>query len=61
MRILLLDPFSGLAGDMFTAAVLHLGVDTENFLKTLNQLNLEGCHAEVEKTIKNGISSTSLM
>lgn len=57
MRILLLDPFSGLAGDMFTAAVLHLGIDIEKFLKTLNQLNLEGCHAEVEKTIKNGISS----
>jgi pyridinium-3,5-bisthiocarboxylic acid mononucleotide nickel chelatase len=57
MRTLLIDPFSGLAGDMFTAALLHLGLDLDVFLKTLNGLKLEGCHAEAKKIIKNGITS----
>ena len=57
MRTLLLDPFSGVAGDMFTAALLTLGLDREAFLETLNKLNIEGCYAEIEETVKSGITS----
>lgn len=56
MRILYIDPFTGIAGDMFTGALLNLDmIDTDEFFKTLNSLNLEGCHASTEKMLKNGI------
>jgi len=58
MRILYIDPFTGIAGDMFTGALLNLDIiDTEEFFKTLNSLDLEGCSASTEKTLKNGIRS----
>lgn len=56
MRILYIDPFTGIAGDMFTGALLNLDIiDNEKFFKTLNSLKLEGCSASTEKILKNGI------
>jgi pyridinium-3,5-bisthiocarboxylic acid mononucleotide nickel chelatase len=55
MKTLLIDPFSGLAGDMLTAAVIDLGVDQQKFLETLSALNISGCKASIEKIVKNGL------
>ncbi|MCM8542504.1 MAG: nickel pincer cofactor biosynthesis protein LarC [Lentisphaeraceae bacterium] len=56
MRILYIDPFTGIAGDMFTGALLNLDlIDSDKFFKTLNSLGLEGCSASTEKILKNGI------
>ncbi len=58
MKILAIDPFAGIAGDMFTGALLSLGkIDIEEFLKILNSINLPGCQATVKRVIKNGITS----
>ena len=58
MKTLYIDPFTGIAGDMFTGALLNLDlIDTEKFFETLNTLNLEGCTASTEKILKNGIRS----
>ena len=58
MRTLFIDPFTGIAGDMFTGALLNLDlIDNEKFFNTLNSLELEGCTASTEKTLKNGIRS----
>ena len=58
MRILYIDPFTGIAGDMFTGALLNLDIIPEDeFFNILNSLDLEGCSASTEKTLKNGIRS----
>ena len=59
MKTLLIDPFSGIAGDMFTGALLDLGIiDQEAFFNTLSSLNIPDCSSSAEKILKNGISST---
>jgi pyridinium-3,5-bisthiocarboxylic acid mononucleotide nickel chelatase len=58
MRTLLIDPFSGIAGDMFTAALLDLGViDHTKYFETLKTLNIRDCSATADKILKNGISA----
>lgn len=56
MNILYIDPFTGIAGDMFTGALLNLDIiDPEQFFKTLSSLNIKDCSASTEKILKNGI------
>lgn len=56
MKTLYIDPFTGIAGDMFSGALLNLGlIDNEKFIDTLNSLNLKGCFAATERILKNGI------
>ena len=55
MKILLIDPFSGIAGDMLTGALVNLGLNQEEFLTELNKLNLEGCRVTLDLISKNGI------
>ena len=60
MRILYLDCFSGISGDMTLGALLDLGIDKEVFLKELGKLNLPGYKINIEKKIQRGISGTDL-
>jgi len=54
-NILYFDCLSGIAGDMTIAALLHLGIDQEVFLKELGKINIEGYKIDIKSDQKNGI------
>jgi len=56
MKILYLDLISGIAGDMFIAALLDLGVDPRKLERELNKLKLEGYHLHVSRQQKSSIA-----
>lgn len=56
MRIAILDPFSGISGDMFLGALLDAGLD-ESFITSLPAtLGLEGVTAQVTKVSRGQIA-----
>jgi uncharacterized protein (TIGR00299 family) protein len=56
MKILYLDLFSGIAGDMFIAALLDLGVDARRFERELKKLKLDGWCLDVSRQQRLGIA-----
>lgn len=58
MRILYLDCFSGISGDMSVAALLDLGIDEARFTAALAKLELAGYRIEIKKKLKCGIMGT---
>lgn len=58
MKILYFDCINGISGDMTVSALLHLGVDENEFLNELKKLGLH-CEFEIKDTMKNGISAKS--
>ena len=55
MRIAILDPFSGIAGDMTLGALLDVGLD-EQWLKTLpRELGLDGVSTVIRDVVRSGI------
>ena len=56
MKTLYLDIFSGIAGDMFIASLLDLGVDFHALERELNKLKLDSYHLHVSRQEKNSIS-----
>ncbi len=57
-RLLLLEPIGGLAGDMFLAAAIDLGVDRADLEAQLRTLGLPGWKLEVSRVLVNGIAAT---
>lgn len=56
-QTLYLECYSGISGDMFTAALLDLGAD-ENILKeALNSLSLNGYKVEIKRVSKSGLDA----
>ena len=55
MKTLYLDIFSGIAGDMFIAALLDLGVDARKLERELKKLKLDGWHLHIARGHKSGI------
>ena len=55
MKTLYLDLFSGIAGDMFIAALLDLGVDARQFERELKKLKLDGYHLHISRQQKSAI------
>src|ERR1019366_1687466 len=51
-----LDLFSGIAGDMFIAALLDLGVDAHPLERELKKLKLDGWHLHIARGQKSAIS-----
>ncbi len=59
-RILYVEPFSGVAGDMLAAALLGLGADCPKFWKGIGSLPLEEKPSvKFQKTERNGIGAFS--
>src|SRR5699024_2291763 len=59
MRILYLDCFSGISGDMTIGALLDAGGDFSHLENELKKLHIQDEYElKVKKVIKNGISST---
>jgi uncharacterized protein (TIGR00299 family) protein len=56
--VLLLEPIGGLAGDMFLAAALDLGVDRAALEAQLATLRLPGWRLEATRVAVNGIAAT---
>ena len=56
MKTLYLDIFSGIAGDMFIAALLDLGVDAKKLERELQKLKLDGYHLHVSRGQKSAIA-----
>ena len=56
MRIAILDPFSGISGDMFLGALLDAGLD-EEFIRTLPAtLGIDGVGVEVRTVLRGQIA-----
>lgn len=60
MNLLHLDPFSGISGDMFLAAMLDLGVEQTALEAELTKLGLSGWHLHAGRGLKGGIAGTWL-
>ena len=56
MKILYLDLISGIAGDMFIAALLDLGVDARRLQRELKKLKLDGYHIHISRQQKSSIA-----
>jgi uncharacterized protein (DUF111 family) len=56
MKTLYLDLFSGIAGDMFIAALLDLGVDARKLEVDLKKLKLGGYHLHISRQQKSAIA-----
>ena len=56
MKILYLDLFSGIAGDMLIAALLDLGVDARKLERELKKLKLGGYHLHISRQQKSSIA-----
>ncbi len=56
MKTLYLDIFSGIAGDMFIAALLDLGVDAKKLERELKKLKLDGFHLHISREQKSSIA-----
>jgi uncharacterized protein (TIGR00299 family) protein len=56
MKTLYLDLIGGIAGDMFIAALLDLGVDAKKLERELKKLKLDGYHLHISRGQKSAIS-----
>jgi uncharacterized protein (TIGR00299 family) protein len=56
MKTLYLDLISGIAGDMFIAALLDLGLDAKRLERELKKLKLEGYHLHISRQQKSSIA-----
>jgi pyridinium-3,5-bisthiocarboxylic acid mononucleotide nickel chelatase len=59
-RILYLEPVGGIAGDMFLASALDLGVSLAELEKPLRTLDLTGWRLEVKKAERHSLTGTHL-
>jgi uncharacterized protein (TIGR00299 family) protein len=59
-RILYLEPIGGIAGDMFLAAAIDLGVDPEAIARALSGLKLSGWKLQTRRDQRHDIGGTHL-
>ncbi|HRV09465.1 MAG TPA: DUF111 family protein, partial [Acidobacteriota bacterium] len=59
MKLLVFDPFNGIAGDMTLGALFDLGVPPDVVQGELKKLPLEGYRLEVEEVRRRGIRAVN--
>ncbi|MCM3112327.1 nickel pincer cofactor biosynthesis protein LarC [Lederbergia lenta] len=57
MKVLYIDCFSGISGDMMVGALIHAGASPERIERELKKLNVSGYHLDWKKAMKEGISA----
>lgn len=57
MKVIYLDCFAGISGNMLLGALIHAGVPEEVLREQLSTLPIDGYEIKVEKVIKNGIQA----
>jgi uncharacterized protein (TIGR00299 family) protein len=57
-KVLYLEPIGGIAGDMFLAAGIDLGISADEIARALSGLNLPGWRFSVRKDVRHSISGT---
>ncbi len=57
-KLLYLDPFSGVSGDMFIGALIDLGLDLARLHAELSKLKLSGYRLSAKKTMRGAMSGT---
>lgn len=60
MKVLYLDCFSGISGDMTLGALVDCGVNTDYLKNELAKLGVPDYHLEIEKTKQRGITGTKV-
>ena len=60
MKTLYFDCGMGAAGDMLMASLYEICPDKEKFLKTMNEMGLQGLSIEAEPSVKCGITGTHM-
>ncbi|NLD48148.1 MAG: nickel pincer cofactor biosynthesis protein LarC [Clostridiaceae bacterium] len=60
MKVLYLDCFSGISGDMMLGALLDLGIDQDKFRSELEKLKLPGFQINIDKKMISGIAVTDV-
>ena len=55
---LVIDPWSGISGDMMLGALVDLGADPEAIRASLGTLPIDGWHIEFQKRVVSGIDAT---
>lgn len=58
--VLYLEPVGGIAGDMFLAAAIDLGVPLDALEAPLKSLGIEGWHFEITRATRHGVVGTHL-
>ena len=57
-RILYLDPFSGISGNMLVGALLDLGLDLKRLRRELAKLPFDDYELKAETVLRGGIHGT---
>ena len=57
-KILFIEPFSGISGDMMIGAFLDLGLSFDTLQKELERLSLKGYRISCQKCMRSGIHAT---
>ena len=57
MRIALIDPFAGIAGDMFVGALVAAGAPFRSVKEGLAALDLDGTRVACRKVMRGGVAA----
>src|SRR5260370_14771022 len=57
-RLLYLDCFSGISGDMVLGALIDAGLPLQDLRRALGSLVLDGCDAGATRVLRAGLSAT---